>query len=344
MLNIKLSFIIFISAFCLGCRNKSGNVVCRTVQNSPYLIDCYSKKDKYFRFYFNKNKEVQYATTIKGKGYGVIEFNKEGLNHLKSVENINIIPEMAQPLDHFQLWYDSEGKVTDIDMYHEGIYESYNRTKVNNGHRYQVEYYLPNVKEYVPLYHFTLSDKGELLPDFFFYKKNEDNSYSILTDDNEILIKYGKIDSLQIAYNELKMKDMEFVFVKERDAFFPTFYEDKTEIIRNLDSSIRFENEPSIIGVLWCFFSKGNQYKTRYNLLIFNGDLMSRVKQYSYLFDKYEKKYPTGKISELKDLKKSLLQVGFIEKNGGFEPSSDLLEKVQSVIDGNKNNAHIKGS
>ena len=328
-------FLIVISLYLVGCTRKDDSVKCRLVPDTD-LIDCYSTNDRDFRLYFNRNKEVKKSLLMmnNNKSYKEIVFHLKNRYFLKYLKRIDIVPDRYSHTNRLLFWYDSVGELISNDMYHEDINEYYYRIKVNNGYRYQVEYYLPNLKESVPLYYFTLSDQGKLLPDFFFYRKNNDNSYSILTDDAEMMIKKGMLDSLEIEYSEVKMKDMEFIFYKERNAFFPVFDEGQVKTIKNLDSTIRFENESNIVGTLWCFFSMNNEYTTRYNLLIFNGDLMSRVKQYSYLFDKYEKKYPTGKISELKDLKKNLLQVGFIEKNGGFEPSSNLLEKVQSVIDG----------
>lgn len=342
---MKVNFFLIIAMLgIMGCRSNESSFVCRIVSGSTDLIDCHSKKDRKFRFYFTRDKKVEGALSFQTdrKCYEDIKFNLKGRNYITSLQRIEVIPDKTQPSNHFLILFDTTGKLLTKKMYHEEINEGYRRIKVKDGYSYQVLYYLANLNEEAPVYYFTLSGQGEVLPDFFFYRKNNDNSYSIVTDD-ELLTKKGMIDSLEIEYSEIKMKEMKFVFEEERNAYFPIF-KGKTNIITTIDSLIRYEKEPSIVGTMWFFLPKNNEYKTAYNLLIFNGDLMSRVKKYSYLFDKYEKKYPTGKISELKDLKKSLLQVGFIEKNGGFEPSSDLLEKIQGVINGSKNNAHSKGS
>ena len=337
---LNIILIVF-SVFIMSCQFKKTNVVCRMVPDNPKLIDCYAKSDTNIRIYFN-NKELKNCIIMHNGGYENIEFHQNQNSFFKSIALVNVVPQIGIAEDHLVLQYDSASKLISNTMYHEAIYEGYSRKKVKNGYSYLVHYYLPNLKILTPVYHFTLSENDKLLPDYLYYKQNPDKSYSILTDEKAFLSNNKLIDSMYIEFCESKMEDIEFT--KHSDYYYPNFRNKEIKKIKTIDSTIRFINESNVVANMWSFFNKENDFPFAYSMLILNGDLMLRVKKYSYLFDKYEKKYPTGKISELKDLKKSLLQVGFIEKNGGFEPSSDLLEKVQSVIDGNKNTSHSKGS
>lgn len=326
-------FLIISFLFVTGCQNNKKNITCRTVPEVG-LIDCYFAIDSNFRVYFDSNQNIEDALILKqdGEGYENVSFYIDNNNSIRNLKSIDITPNEKNRSNYLTLSYNSKGQLISNKIFHVDFDECFYKEKIPNGYTYKVLYYLFNLKKWIPVYHFTLSEKDEILTDYFYYVQNENKSYTLVTDNPSFVEKNTLRDSLFIEYCESSIKDIEFIS-PDKYNYFPDLRDKKTKKIYSIKETIPYKKEPGIVADMWGFFKAESEYPFAYSMLFFNGDLLQRIKNNRSLFEQYEQKYPSGKIADYPSLKKSLLQVGFIEKDGKFEAGPQLKKKVQEIID-----------
>lgn len=266
-LNILLVSIIFLLFLC-SCEVDKLRVSCYLNDNKE--VECKSKSDGNLFLQFHRDKLNK---VIKRTNYGEqVWVLKEGTSKIESFR-------LNETNSFFQKEFDSIGKVKVEKKYDENIKETICRFHNENTLNYQVYYVLPdNVNKNVITYYFTINSSGDTLPNYSYYEMN-DGYYKLITDNNSFSIENKQRDSMLVFYSYVsELKEAQFYSPKKHHYYINLSSLKENKVYNEL--VVKTNNDSIVVGNVWSFMNLESNKMYSYQMIIFNGNLKNRIKEF----------------------------------------------------------------
>lgn len=318
---MKIIYLFTLLLIISSCKREDKISCTITVKN---IKKCSLENDTNTLFYFFKSNLILIEIANKNSSCEIRII--QGKNKIHSLKYYN---SYRVKNDEIEIKFNNLGEIYSTIGYNFDKSESIERKKNSDEIRYEVYYEIPHWKVYKILYYFSINNNGDTLPEYNYYRKY-DNSYKIITDQEDLFPQYKKRDSMYIEYTNNPIEKVEFS-KSENNNYVPNLSPFTVKKIYNTLTIPKKGNLP-ITGVLWGFnndFNPTGPYS--YRLLILNGDMLNRVKMFENQVNELEKKYSKGYIDSIQGLNEILKTMGISVKNGNTILSEDLKKAINKA-------------
>ncbi len=302
-----MRIVLLLFVFAVSCTSKNEILNCKKSNSDFITCECKTLKEIKLRFF--KSKLESCRVESKGLIYDIRLFPGTDI-----IREIYVSDEKDKTYNRIAFGDD----FISITKYNRVSGEVIRRiSNAHGGDDFSVYYTLPNLKTETLIYSFSTDSLNNILPDYDYYDYNSSKKeYTYKSDvlDERSIHQYN--DVTLFRYCEGK-QPKDFLYTKNfKDGTLRI--KDQKTLTHKVSNKLSFQHnkDSTLVGELDVYFQRKNQSNEIHLLMVFQGDLMSRIRKFTSDSDKFARMFRSNKFTNKKKLCKDLSKFGITFKYG----------------------------